>query len=86
MESSYASSDTSLSKIAAAHGVIPTRRRVEGQIHQAPNVEGFLAHSEAYAEVMQVMLLRREFAAYREEVAADARELRELLVVYVRPD
>jgi hypothetical protein len=86
LESNYHSSDTRLSKIAAAHGVIPTRPRVEGQIHQASDVEGFLAHSEAYAEVLQVRLLRREFAAYRKEVSAGAAELRELLVEYVKPD
>jgi hypothetical protein len=75
-----------ISKIAVEYGLTPRGRESEHRRNIEPDIGGFLADSGAYAEAVFFAGMTAEFKFYRDEVATDAKEFRQLLESSVSPD
>ena len=83
-ESRFHESVDNISRIAARFGIVPARQTTANGEREAPDVDGFLNHPDAFVETQLLGLQRRELAAYRNETAADAAELRRHLEAYMQ--
>ncbi len=76
-----------LTRIALAYGLTPPGRESKRRRNIEPDIKGFLADTDAYAEIVFLAGTRRgAFANYRTRVAANAKELRQLLESSVSPE
>lgn len=76
-----------LTRIALAYGLTPPGRESKRRRNIDPDIRGFLVDTDAYAEIVFLARTRRgAFANYRTRVAANAKELRQLLKSSVSPE
>ncbi len=75
-----------ISKIAVEYGLTPRGRESEHRRNTEPDIGGFLAKAEAYANTVFFAQTKGEFKFYRNAVTTEAEEFRQLLIASVSPD
>lgn len=78
-EAEFSSSCVRIRAIAAMHGIYLAPRKGLQRRKVEPDVEGFLANTEAYVEVTKLAGSRAYFAAYEEAISSEASELQRAL-------
>ncbi len=72
--------------IAVEYGLKPRGRESKHRRNAEPDIGGFLANEDAYAETVAFWWTKNGFEAYRNNVKTDAKEFRELVIQSMSPE